>query len=101
MVAIVAAVVYGDVVGLARHKVEVYPCGAERTVGEDTAQASHHRFLKFCLPLKAFVDDGHTSHIVIVSNGSKFVSSLGDVDVIERVLDVLIHPSHNLERLPR
>ena len=84
---------YCDVISLARHKVKVYPCRAERAVREYATQAPHLWLVQFHAIFKPFVDDRHASHIVIIRHTVQFLIGVSDINIIQRVLDILIHAS--------
>ena len=96
---VVVAIVYGDMIGLAWHEVKINPCRTERAVREDATQTTYTRTFEFRLEHKSLVDDGHTSHILMVVKGVKRITRVSDIDVVERILDVFIHTAFNPEHL--
>ena len=97
LIFIVVAVVDGNVISLARHKVQINPCRAELAVREDAAQTTYTGLGKFCLPLEALVDHRNTSYILMIFKIVEGFTRLSDIDIVERVLDILIDATNNLK----
>ncbi len=49
------------------------------------------------MPLEALVDNGHACHILVILEIVESLARFGNIDIVERILNIFVHATYNLE----